>query len=138
MRSESQLIVRYAETDQMQIVHHSNYAVWYEVARTDFIKKLGLRYSQLEKDGIWLPLVKLNCHYINAAFYEDELTVHAEIETLTPARIEFGYKVYRKGEDGPINEGSTLHAFTDSNLKIMNMKKKYPEIYQLLMKAYER
>ena len=62
--------VRYAETDQMGIAHHSNYAVWFEVARTDFIKAAGISYTDVEKEGIITPLTSLECKYKKAAFYE--------------------------------------------------------------------
>ena len=65
MISQSKITVRYAETDKMGIVHHSNYPVWFEIARTDFIKALGVPYSVLEEKGLMLPLIGLSCRYIN-------------------------------------------------------------------------
>ena len=75
MISTSKLNVRYAETDQMGIVHHSVYAVWYEVARTDFCKAAGLPYKEMEKAGVLTPLVSLNCKFIKPAFYDDTLEI---------------------------------------------------------------
>jgi acyl-CoA thioester hydrolase len=115
MISKSYITVRYAETDQMGIVHHSVYPVWFEVARTDFVKKLGMHYSQMEKAGIFLPLAELQCKFISPTYYEDELVVEASIQELTGARIQFAYTVYRKGEDKPVATGSTVHAWTDAN-----------------------
>lgn len=135
MISTSNITVRYAETDQMQIVHHSVYPVWYEVARTDFIKKIGMTYSAMEKKGILLPLINLQCNYKGATYYEDELIIESSIKTLTPIKIEFLYKVYRKGEDKPVNIGSTLHAWVDKNMKIINMKKHHPDIYEMIEKT---
>lgn len=132
MISQSNITVRYAETDQMGITHHSVYPIWYEVARTEFIKKVGMTYSEMEKVGILLPLVDLNCHYSGATYYEDELVIEASIKTLTPIKIEFAYRVYRKGESKPVNTGSTLHAWVDKNMKIINMKKHYAEIYNMV------
>lgn len=132
MISQSNITVRYAETDQMGITHHSVYPIWYEVARTEFIKKVGMTYSEMEKLGILLPLVNLNCHYSGATYYEDELIVEASIKTLTPIKIEFSYQVYRKGEEKPVNAGSTLHAWVDKNMKIINLKKHHPDIYHLV------
>lgn len=68
----SKIVVRYAETDQMGIAHHSNYPVWFEVARTDFIKASGISYSDVEKAGIITPLTGLTVRYKQAAFYEDD------------------------------------------------------------------
>ena len=87
MISKSQVVVRYAETDQMGIVHHSNYPVWYEIGRTDLIKETGITYSELERMGVMTPLVELSCRYIGVARYEDVLTVETSIAELTPSRI---------------------------------------------------
>jgi len=73
--SETEIIVRYAETDRMGIVHHSNYPIWFEAARTDFIKNLGMSYSKIEERGFMLPLIELTCRYKGAARYEDRLIV---------------------------------------------------------------
>lgn len=67
--SESTVVVRYAETDQMGVVHHAVYPVWYEVARTDCIKKIGVTYAELERMGVMTPVVDLNCHYSGSAYY---------------------------------------------------------------------
>lgn len=135
MISYSTIIVRYAETDQMGIAHHSIYPVWYEVARTDYIKKIGMTYSEMEKMGILLPLVNLSCKYINAAYYEDELIIEAKVKTLTPVKIEFEYMVFKKGQEKAINIGSTLHAWVDANLKPFNLKKHFPKLYEALENA---
>lgn len=130
MISETQITVRYAETDQMGIVHHSVYPIWYELARTEAIKKIGITYSSLEKNGIMTPLVELNCKYIFPAKYEDILTIKVEISKLTPARIVFYYQVFKKGEENPINTGNTVHAWVGKNLKPINLKKQFPEIFE--------
>lgn len=137
MVSSSKIVARYAETDQMGIIHHSVYPIWYEVARTDFIKKAGMTYSDMEKAGIMLPLAELNCRYISPLYYEEELIVKVKIAKLTPARIEFEYTIFREGEDNPLNTGMTLHAWTDTEFHIINLKKKKPDIYNLVKRAFE-
>ena len=133
MTSESKIIVRYAETDKMGIVHHSVYPIWYEVGRTDFTKKIGIPYACMEKMGILTPLVELSCKYIEPAYYEDELTVKTKIEKLTPARIVFEYEVLKDGRN--INIGSTTHALVGKDLKPINMKKHFPDVYKKLALA---
>ena len=96
MHSRSYITVRYAETDKMGIAHHSNYPVWFEVGRTDFIKMFGSTYSDMEKAGLMLPVVNLNCHFNLPARYEDELIVRTWCIHITAARIEFLYSVKRK------------------------------------------
>lgn len=136
MKSQSTIIVRYAETDQMGIVHHSVYPVWYEAARTEFIKKLGITYTQMEQLGILLPVAEVTCRYFFPAHYEDELTVTVSVKNMTPARIEFAYVVTKPGRAKPINTGTTLHAFAGTDLRPMNMKKKFPELYRKIEAAY--
>ena len=67
MQAETKIITRYSETDQMGIVHHSNYAVWFEAGRTDFFKKVGFSYKEIEGRGILLPLYEMNCKFKSPA-----------------------------------------------------------------------
>ena len=138
MYADSTIVVRYAETDQMGIAHHSVYPVWYEVARTDLIQKLGMHYSEMEEKGVILPLTDMESHYHQAAKYEDRLTVRARVEKMSAARIRFSYEVFRDGEETPINTGATAHGFVDSHtFEPINLRKKYPQLYALLAKAME-
>lgn len=135
--SETKLTVRYAETDQMGIVHHSNYAVWYEAGRTDFIRKLGMPYSKMEENGCLLPLIELRCFYKGSSKYEDEIVVKTRIKEMTFTRIVFYYEVYRNDNPKFINSGETIHVWTNKDLKPVNIKKYAPEIYLLLCEALE-
>ena len=137
MITKSYVTARYAETDQMGVVHHSVYAVWYELARTEFIKQIGISYSQMEEMGILLPLSELHCKYHQATLYEDELTIETRILMLTPSRIQFGYTIYKKGVAAPVSTGSTMHGWTDKTLKPFNMKKRYPELYESILSTME-
>lgn len=137
MISTSTINVRYAETDQMGIVHHSVYAVWYEVARTDFCKAAGLSYKDMETKGVLTPLVSLECKFIKPAFYDDTLEIKTKISKLTPARVEFSYEVYKNGDDKPINIGSTTHALVDKNLHPINTKKTHPDVYSVMLNSMQ-
>ena len=136
--SDTKFIVRYAETDQMGIVHHSNYPVWFEAGRTDFIKKMGLPYSKIEEMGFMLPLIELRCSYKGAARYEDEITVRTVIKEFTNIRITFYYEVYRNDEPGCITTGETMHVWTDRNMKPVNIKRHSGQIYNLICEAVEK
>ena len=83
MRSQTHIIARYAETDQMGIIHHSVYPVWYEAARTEYIKMAGITYTQLEQQGVMLPLTELTCRYLRPVHYEDEVVIETETIRLT-------------------------------------------------------
>ena len=137
MISKTKVTVRYAETDKMGIVHHSVYPIWYELARTEIIKKIGMSYSELEQKGIMTPLAELNCKYKLPAEYEDVLTIEVEISKLTSARIVFNYKVFKDGLEFPINTGSTIHAWVGKDLKPINLKKKFPDIYKKINELIE-
>jgi acyl-CoA thioester hydrolase len=134
--SETSLTVRYAETDQMGIVHHSNYAVWFEAGRTDFIRKMGLPYSKIEESGALLPLVELRCFFRGTAKYEDEIVVRTSVSEYNGIKLTFHYDVCLHGSGRVITEGETVHAWTNRDLKPVNLKKFRPEIHKLIMEAF--
>lgn len=129
--------VRYVETDQMGIVHHSNYYAWFEVGRTEFIKDSGMTYTEIEKEKIMFPVVESGCKYIEGAKYEDKLIIETFIEKLTPAKAIFSYNIIRERDNKILAKGSTTHAFVDSEtFRVVNLKKKNPEIWRKLTKLY--
>ncbi len=127
--SETELTVRYSETDMMGIVHHSRYYPWFEIARGEFIKKIGLTYGEMENMGILLPLTETHCKYIQGLTYEDEVIIRCRIEKLSVARISFLYEVIRKKDMTKTSEGRTVHGFVDRNMRPINMKKDYQELW---------
>ncbi len=134
MASTSEITVRYAETDCMGVVHHAVYPVWFEIARTDYIKNAAISYSEMEKRGVMLPVTGISCKYRLPAKYDDCLVVTARITRFTPARIEFGYTVTRKGETQVLCEGTSSHGFVDSqDFRPLNLKKAMPEVYERIM-----
>ena len=102
---ETSVRVRYKETDQMGVVHHTNYIVWFEVGRTDLLRQLGLSYRDLEGRGILLPVVDLSCRYMEAARYDDEIRILTRIADLTPGKIIFSYEIRRKPDDAKLARG---------------------------------
>jgi acyl-CoA thioester hydrolase len=133
--SQTEITVRYAETDQMHVVHHSNYPIWFEAGRTDFIRKMGLPYSKIEESGAMLPLIELKCRFKGFARYEDKIIIRTNIVQYTGIRLTFHYEVYRKGFEDAITEGETMHVWTNSSLKPINIRKFRPEINELIEKA---
>lgn len=137
MASYSEITVRYAETDCMGIVHHATYPIWFEVARTDYIKAVGMSYSEMERSGVMLPVTGITCRYHQPAKYEDELIIEAKISRFTPARIEFYYTVRKKDEDVILCEGTSSHGFVDaSTFRPLNFRKAMPELYQRMEKEF--
>ena len=137
MNTETKLIVRYAETDKMGIVHHSNYPVWFEAGRTDFIKQTGISYSEMEAAGVLLPLYEITCRFKHPARYEDEIVVVTKLKSLSRVRLILSYDVFETENGELLATGETMHAFTDAALKPLNMERAAPKIYALLKKAAE-
>ncbi|MEJ2368330.1 MAG: thioesterase family protein [Acidobacteriota bacterium] len=107
----SRIRVRYVETDQMGIVHHSAYLAWLEVARTDSLRQRGLPYAELEKMGVQMPVLGIQVDYIRPALYDDEIVVVARLVKATPVRFTFSYEVRRGDTHGELLcRGETRHA----------------------------
>ena len=95
--SSTQIRVRYAETDQMNIVYHGNYAQYFEVGRAESIRQLGFTYRDMEESGVIMPIVELHCKYIRPAHYDDLLTIKTILKELPiDHRIEFHQEVYNE------------------------------------------
>lgn len=138
MPVQTELTVRYAETDKMGVVHHSRYFVWLEMARTDYIKSLGMSYDEMEKNGVMLPVTGVSCKYRLPAKYDDDIVVTAKITRFTPARIEFSYTLTRKGEADILATATSSHGFVDAvTFKPLNFKRAMPEMFDKMMKCAE-
>ena len=134
MEAETRIITRYSETDQMGIIHHSKYAVWFEAGRTDFFKKIGFSYKEIEGRGILLPLYEMNCKFKSPARYEDEITIKTSLKEITKVRVIFSYKVINDLDGKLLSLGETMHGWTNRDLKLINAEKTIPEVYHLLSK----
>lgn len=102
--------VRYGETDRMGYVYYGFYSLYYEEARTETMRQLGLTYSELEDSGVMMPVAKMNVKYIRPAKYDEVITVRTIIREQPTSRITFDYEVYNEQED-LINIGTTELAF---------------------------
>lgn len=129
---ETEIRVRYSETDQMGIVHHSRYYPWFEVGRTEMFEALGYSYRRMEEEGLLLPLVESHCKYIKGAKYSDVLIISTRIESFNGVKIVFAYDVYKKDDNVLIAKGSTVHAVVDSQFRLVNVKKSNPKLYELI------
>jgi len=95
--TETQLRVRYAETDQMGVVYHSNYFPWFETARAESIRQLGFTYADMEKMGIIMPVIEVQCRYLRPAVYDDLLTIKVILRELpVHHKIEFHHEVFNE------------------------------------------
>ncbi len=108
-----QMRVWYVDTDQMGIVHHSNYVKYYEAARSDLMRDLGVSYAEMESRGIMMPILEVHSFYKASALFDELITVEISVDELPMARITFHYKIYN--EDGKLlNTGSTVLGFMHS------------------------
>lgn len=119
------LRVRYAETDQMGVAYHSNYLVWFEVGRTSFCRFCGFTYSELEDQGIYLPVVEVHCRYRKPLRYDQEFCVRTHIKELRARFISFGYSIQVSNGDRPVAEGETRHVVTDRDGRTIPLPSEY-------------
>ena len=107
--------VRYAETDPMKYVYYGNYATYFEVARVELFRTLGIPYDDIEKRGIWLPVSEFSIKYLKPALYDQNLEIHTFIKKIPGVRIEFDYEIYNDSKE-KITEAKTTLFFLDSKL----------------------
>ena len=113
---EHNLDVRYYETDQMGIVHHSNYVKFFEVARTEWLRAAGLTYAEMERRGVMMPIVEVQVKYRMPAYYDELISVRAFVDDMPMARMTFRYEI--RGEDGrDIASGLTTLGFIDKETR---------------------
>lgn len=135
IQTETRFTVRYAETDQMGIVHHSNYAVWFEAGRTDFLRKIGFSYAGMEAKGVLLPLYEMNCQFKSPARYEDEILIVTKLKQVSRVRLCLTYQVLNAENHKLLATGETMHAWTDRDLKPVNAEKAVPDVFSILSQA---
>jgi len=102
--------VRYGETDQMGVVYHGNYATYFEVARTEWLRSLGVTYKYMEDSGIMLPVISLSFNFIKSAKYDDILTITVELKKSPLVKIEFDYEIVNQNKER-ISTGNSVLAF---------------------------
>jgi acyl-CoA thioester hydrolase len=119
----SDIRVRYAETDQMGVVHHAVYPIWFEAARSDLFRAIHMPYSEFEAEGVILMVTEMNCRFLRPAHYDELLIVEVTPRLLTPVRLMIEYQVTRSSDGVLIASGYTRHAFADKQGRPINLKK---------------
>jgi acyl-CoA thioester hydrolase len=108
--AETQIRVRYAETDQMGYVYYGNYAMYFEVARVEAMRSSGFSYKGMEDEGVMMPVLESNIRYLKPGKYDELLTIKTRIPTLPGVRIRFEYEVFNEANE-LITEGWTTLTF---------------------------
>jgi acyl-CoA thioester hydrolase len=119
--------VIYADTDAMGIVYHTNYIRWFEVGRTELMRDMGIVYAQLEREGYYLPITQLTCHYLAPARYDEWIQLETRINYFRRASIKFDYEIRDEEGGKMLVEGSTVHAFINGEGKIIRAPRSIAE-----------
>jgi acyl-CoA thioester hydrolase len=123
---ETSLRVRYAETDQMGVVYHSNYIVWFEVGRVEMLRQLGFTYREMEKqDGTHFPVVEIRCRFKAPARYDDQILIRTLLLNVRDSLLHFGYEVLRASDRVLLAEGETIHIVVNDQFKRVPLPEKY-------------
>lgn len=144
MKTATEVIVRYAETDKMGVVYHANYLVWFEVARTEFLEKLGFPYkSTFEDKGVMSPVLQAHVEYNRPFTYGDTAVVYTYITKNTPVKTEYSYEIYELNDnpetDKPRVSGTTLHCLVDAEtFKPVSIKRYAADLYEAYGQALEK
>ena len=126
--------VRYAETDQMGVVYHANYLVWFEVGRVEFMRQLGLNYKAMEvEEQCGIAVVEATARYRAPARYDDELIVRTRLMAARGAVIKFSYEVVRAEDAVLLCEGHTVHVVVGKDMKKRTLPAKYAERFRTML-----
>lgn len=120
--------VYYYETDQMGIVHHSNYVRWFEEARIDFLHQAKLDYAELERLGVLSMILGYSCTNQKSTRFGDTFSIEVTPGSFNGVRISFFYNVYRASDHALLATGETRHCFVNTELLPINLSRKFPEI----------
>lgn len=122
----TELRVRYAETDQMGVVYYANYYVWMEVARSEFVRSIGVEYSRMEQgEGLLLAVVESNCRYLRPARYDDLIAIETTVGEVTPRIVEFVYEMRNQLTGDFLAKGSTKHIWLNRDWRPERLPQPY-------------
>ncbi len=129
--------VRYAETDAMGVAYHGHYFTWFEVARVELMRAMGLRYRDLETEGIYLPVVECRAQFLSAARYDASLQIRTALMAASRAKVVFGYEVREtEGSSLLLARGQTTHAFTGRQGRATRLPQTHPLWQGMRQAAY--
>ena len=120
------LRVKFYDTDLMGVVHHSNYIRWFETARVEFLRNIGIDLNEMMNDGLLFPIVEVQAKYFEPAKFDDELELEILPAAMTKVKWEFEYKIRRAGQEKILVEGFSRNVFTNAKTgKITRLPDKY-------------
>ena len=123
---ETKLRVRYAETDKMGVVYHSNFIVWFEVGRVEMLRELGFRYRDMERDDdCHIAVADVRIRFKAPARYDDEILIRTRLKNVRDSLLHFGYEILRAEDKALLAEGETTHIVVDSKFEKSALPEKY-------------
>jgi acyl-CoA thioester hydrolase len=133
--NETRLRVRYAETDQMGVVYHSNHFIWFEMGRVELMRQMGFSYKIMEsEDECFIAVVDARCKYRSPALYDEELIVRTTLKNVRESVIHFAYELVRASDGTLLAEGETTHIVTNREMKIRALPDKYLTAFRAAVK----
>lgn len=127
----------YYETDQMGIIHHSNYIRWFEEARIDMLEQIGIGYAWMEKEGVMIPVLSVDCQYRKVVRFYDTVDIYVKLLAFDGITMKIGYEVKNVSTGELCTTGESTHCFFDKNLKLLHTRRKCPQIYEVLKSVCE-
>lgn len=124
--------INYYETDQMQVVHHSNYIRYLEECRMDFLKQIHLDYELLEQSGIMIPVLSVSCNYRTPARFGETICIVPKLTKFHGVKFEMSYRIYSEDFKTLHNEAASSHCFVDMEFKPIRLKKEFPELCEIM------
>ena len=136
--NQTEIEVRYQETDQMGVVYHANYLIWFEIGRTKLIEQFGFKYAEMEKDNVISPVIDVQVQYKRPARYGETVVIHTWLDNYDGVRTVYGYQVTDK-EGILLVSGTTTHVIADAEtfrpLRLKRVNPAWHEVYQQEMKG---
>jgi acyl-CoA thioester hydrolase len=133
--STKEIEVRYAETDQMGVVYHSNYLIWMELGRTKLIEDLGFNYAEMEKEGVISPVIDIQASYKHPVRYGENAIIKTWIEEYDGLRVTYGYEVHSSSGELSLTGSSRHVCVKKENFRPISIKRSYPEWHEAYTKA---
>ncbi|MGX0468918.1 1,4-dihydroxy-2-naphthoyl-CoA hydrolase MenI [Staphylococcus lugdunensis] len=133
--SITEIEARYQETDKMGVIYHGNYATWFEVARTDYIRKLGFNYADMESVGIISPVTDLNVKYIKSITYPETVKVKTWVEKYSRLRSIYGYEIYNEQGELATTGTTELICMKADNFRPIRLDRHFPDWHETYSKV---
>jgi acyl-CoA thioester hydrolase len=126
-------LAKYYETDQMAVIHHSNYIRWFEEARVDYLEQIGLGYDKIEAAGIYSPVLGVSCEYKSSVRFNETVMILSKLKSFNGIKMIIEYQVLDAETKQLRAVGESKHCFVTTNFKMVSLKKDYKEMYDILI-----